>query len=111
LADAREKSMASRGRLDHVREVGRREAVAQTVENDAKRVWSVVSTHASDEPGASRAHAPDAGCTGRCITIRLPRRDTEQREQAVEHAVYREWVRADGGRYHPGTSQPAEMPK
>jgi hypothetical protein len=111
LAEEAERRMAGRGRLDHVRESGRREAVAESTESDAKRVWAVVAAHASDDPGASRAHAPDAGCSGRCITIRLSRRDNEQRQQAIDHAIEREWVRTENGRHHPGSSQPAEMPK
>jgi hypothetical protein len=97
----------SRGRMTYAQEIGRSKAVAETTERDARRVWAVVAGHTSPDPMASRTHAPDAGCTKRCITIQLPRRDPGQRDQAIEYAVDREWIRTELGRHHPGSSQPA----
>jgi Bifunctional DNA primase/polymerase, N-terminal len=97
----------SQGRREHVKETGKALAVAEATERDARALWRKVSQHADGTGGGGRSHPVDAGCTTRCITMALSRRARGQREQALEYAVDRDWVRVESDRYHPGSSQPA----
>lgn len=100
----------ARGALEHARDLGRAEAVAETARRDAQRVWLQVQRHTGDDPGSSRAHAPEKGCSGRCVTLALTRRSAELKEDAVNLAVAMSWVTKDAdGRLHLGVSQPAEV--
>jgi hypothetical protein len=103
-----DRAMRNRGRSDQARESGRREAVADAIVKDAARVYRAIDIGW----GGGHDHPDDAGCTRRCITVRLPRRTPDQRDAAIAHALDVDWIAsledAEKARYRPGTSQPAE---
>lgn len=109
LAEEASRRAERRGRMDHAREVGRAEAVAETTEKDAKRVWRKVFQHGGNDPGANRGHPEGMSCSRRCVTAALTRRDAEQKAAAVAHAVAMAWlIEEPDGRLSLGSSAPAE---
>lgn len=116
LAEQAQRAQVARGRGDHARESGRREAVAEAVTRDAARVHRAVTAG----HGAAHGHPEDAGCTRKCITVNLPRRTLEQRDAAIAQAIDMGWIdafevtptstsgRHSDVRYRPGASRPAE---
>lgn len=109
LSEEAAKRAERRGRMDHAREVGRAEAVVETVDRDARQIWRVIARHAGDEAGANRKHPAGAGCTARCVTAALTRRTAQQKAEALAHAVAMQWVEQSDGRLSPGSSQPADV--
>lgn len=98
---ARLKSM---GRRDVLRTEGQREAVASKAMYYAEKVADFV--HEGDHTNAK--HAPDAGCTQRCLTQAV-RSTTVTPAEAVELAASLGWIeQGEDGRWWPGPSKPAK---
>jgi hypothetical protein len=96
----------SQGRADAVRDEARREHVAERAASWAAALWRGVEAGAAGKGSGHDKHAPDEGCTLRCLSTALRHHPGADREAALAHAVGLEWITVVGDRYRPGASRP-----
>ncbi|MGO4957913.1 hypothetical protein ACTQ49_11720 [Luteococcus sp. Sow4_B9] len=109
----------AKGRGDAERALGARERADEATWDAAVAIWRTVERHAHAGAG-DVAHAPDEGCTARCVT-RAVKNKTEWRAakaEALELAMNEGWLVAEevagaaanraSTRYRPGDTRPRE---
>lgn len=94
----------ARGRGDVIREAGAREARVERSTHHARLLWRTVSR--GDHPNAK--HAPDAGCTRRCLTFAMRSHKDADLDTVIATAVAMGWIEERDERWWPGDSQPAD---